>query len=1568
MIQLLEELERNNISIALNGDELELRFDGSIDPALVERLREHKSRIISFLKKYPAQQRHNHIERAPLSDGYPLSNAQKRLWILCRDEAHSVAYNLANSIVLDGDYDLDLFARAVDAVIARHEILRTVFREDETGAVRQYIREGKDGRFVITHKEYGASGMMQARAYMDADMKQAFDLATGPLIRAALLRLGKEQVIFYYNIHHIISDGWSMEVLGRDVMAFYTAYKEGRETTLPELRIQYRDYALWQLKRLEEDHSEDRAYWRQTLSGTLPRLDYPADTPRPLRKTYSGHNLETTLPASLTAGLNGFCREEGGSLFMVLLALWKVLSFRYTAQPDIVTGAAIAGRDHEDLEDQIGFYVNTLVMRCQPDPGESFRSFFQQVKQQTLAAFAHQSYPFDQIVEELGLQYEQGRSALFDVMFVLQNETDKTAYTTAAIAADTLIRDGGSAPAMFDITINFQEYGDSLFFQLNYNTDVYAEQTMRKLMQHYRQLATAILADPGACISHLDYMSDEEQAQLLYDFNDTKTDYPADADLVSLFREQVRLQGDRTAVVSGATSITYAGLEQQSDALAAYLQTQYGVAPGQFIGIRLGRGHELPVALLAVLKCGCAYVPIDPAYPEQRIRFMEQDSGCHITIDPELMRAFGQQDAVQLAGWYRQVPVLPTDLAYLMYTSGSTGLPKGVMVAHRSIIRLVCNTHYYRFDQDAVLLATGSFSFDAATFEFWGPLLHGGQLVLCPREVLLDTALLAAELLDRGVNVMWFTSGWLNQLVDTDITLFAPLHTVLAGGDRLSPVHIGKLRQAWPELRIINGYGPTENTTFSLAYTIKENYTDIPLGYPISNSTAYVLDAAQRLVPVGVPGEICLGGDGLALGYYNQPLLTAKQFIENPFHAGERLYRTGDLGKWDSQGRLLFLGRLDHQVKIRGHRIEPGEIEAQLLAQEGVHNGVAVIRELDGEPVIVVYFEASASVTPRSLHDALRLCLPDYMLPGYYVPLSRVPLTANGKVDRDALPAVAKEHALTEDYIAPRTDLETQVVQLWQEILGKSRVGLNDDFFASGGHSLKAMRLLGAYQQAFTKKLKMQDLFVHVTPQAHVHLLLAAEHTTEAFIPLTETAELYPLSPAQRRLWIVSQSAIQSAAYNMPSVLYLTAALDIDLFRQAIGHVIARHEILRTVFVSDAAGNVMQRILPAGAMDIPLEYLDFRQAQQPEAAALAFVEADAYDVFDLEQGPLLRLWLLRYSDTGYVFYYNMHHIISDGTSMQLLAAEVNTCYEAYQLRIEPRLPVLAIQYKDYSAWQLNRIAAGAYTTSEAYWLQQFSKPVPELHLSVAGGRPAFSATNAGQSLRFALSSGNFHKLQAYTQRTQTTFYMNFLSLVAILLYRYSYQEDLVVGSSVSGRSREELKHQIGLYVNTVAIRIGVQKEYSYATLLGQVKQQVLDAELHKEYPFDLLVQQLRAQNGMQLAGLFKIMLIVNHYDEEVAETASDDRHSEQAKHKFDLSFYFNVYRNKVTVEINYDALIFEADTINVMADELKTLIDLVLEADAISVGTSCQKIRKEAWQEEQVTFAEKLNHAIDEDF
>ncbi|NIG57755.1 non-ribosomal peptide synthetase, partial [Chitinophaga sp. Cy-1792] len=1050
----------------------------------------------------------------------------------------------------------------------------------------------------------------------------------------------------------------------------------------------------------------------------------------------------------------------------------------------------------------------------------SYLQLLEQVRQVTMSAYEHQSYPFDELVDALPLKRDMSRSPLFDVMVVLQ-ETDINALIAQSSGALQIkpYEEAINPVSKFDLNFIFEPQQDGLQLSIEYNSDLFHADTIARIATHLDQLLAAIVAHPAIAIQQLDYLGNEERTAILYDFNNTTIAYPSDKTITALFAAQAAKTPEKTALVFESLSLTYHELDVLSNQLAHYLQEQYHLGPDDLVGVMLERSEWLMVAVLGVLKSGGAYVPIDPDYPQERIDYVLEDTSCKVLIDVAVLSRF---KSVQPA--YDTTPVStvnqPQDLAYVMYTSGSTGKPKGVMVTHQNVVRLVTEQNYISLTGDEILLSTGALSFDATTFEYWSMLLHGGKLVLCSQDALLDEQQLAGLITEHGVDVMWFTSGWLNQLVDKDIKVFEGLGTVITGGDKLSPLHIHTLQQYYPSLRIINGYGPTENTTFSLTYHIGnagQTLSDIPVGRPIHHSTAYILDAAGQLCPIGVPGEIVVGGDGIARGYLNNAELTAARFISDPFQPGRRLYRTGDIGRWLPDGNIAFLGRKDDQVKIRGYRIEPGEITHALQSHPDVDAAIVVVRTTSqGEKELVAYLTSAQSLHSTVLRSWLDQLLPAHMIPAYFVQLDSFPLNANGKVDRRQLPA-PEDFGLSSGttYIPARNNIEAQLIAIWEQVLGRTPVGVKDNFFDLGGHSLKATRLGSLIHKAFDVKLPLKELFSNSILEQQGGLIAASRKTIFSQIAAAPEQASYPLSSSQRRLWVLSQFEEGSVAYNMPGVYTLTGALDIARLEAAFKTLIARHEILRTVFKEEESG-VQQYILAA---------IDFK------IAALTDISTFCYIPFDLSAGPLLRAAVGEVSAGEWVFVYVMHHIISDGWSMGVLIKELLHIYHD-----NSPLPVLPLQYKDYAVWQ----QSGSDTMSQAYWLEQFSGELPVLELPADKPRPAVKTYHGGLVQKQLALTG----LQALLQSTGSTLFMGLVAAVNALLYRYSGQEDIILGSPVAGREHADLEGQIGFYVNTLALRTRFSGSNNYLQLLEQVRQVTMSAYEHQSYPFDELVDAL----------------------------------------------------------------------------------------------------------------------------
>jgi amino acid adenylation domain-containing protein len=1275
------------------------------------------------------------------------------------------------------------------------------------------------------------------------------------------------------------------------------------------------------------------------LSGEINALDLPGGKMRPKLKTTNGEALVTYLSKETTLGLKTYTLENGGSLFMGLLAVWNILMFRYTTHKNIVIGTPVSGREHHDLEDQIGFYVNTLALRNDIDPHESFNSFFGKVKNNTLKSYQHQMYPFDRLVEDLNLQRDTSRNPIFDIMLTLQNVNGSQEIEELNPSEFVTIKQISTNKINFDIEVTFKEVGSYLSFQLNYNTDIYDRALAEELMTHYRQLLTQVLETPKEKIGYIDYLSKDEENTLISVFNDTCVDYPKHSSLAELFEKQVLSTPNNTAIRFGEVSLSYQALNEISNQFGNYLLDNYAIEPDDLIGVKLDRSDWLIISNLAVLKSGGAYVPIDPSYPQERIDYIENDTRCKVCIDFNELAKFNASRA-NCSKENIRAKVDGRNLAYILYTSGSTGKPKGVMIEQRSVTRLVKNTNYHSFSSQDHFLQVGAIGFDSTTFEFWGALLNGGSLTLCDSKVLLDPKLLKQEIIDNGINIALFATGWANQLIEFNIDVFDSLKTIVIGGDKMSSIHTALLKKTYPELVIVNAYGPTENATISTCYIVKEipNSSDkIPIGVPISNSHVYLLDEMERLVPIGVVGEICLGGDGLARGYLNRPDLTDEKFITHPFIEGERLYKTGDLGRWLADGNMEFLGRKDDQVKIRGYRIELGEIEYALMSSPEIDQAVVLAKPNDrGEKELVAYVVSEVEQNSTNLREFLKEQLPDYMLPSYYVQLPLLPLNSNGKVDRKSLPSpegLGLESGV--EYVAPRTDLEKQLVTIWEVVLQREKIGVEDDFFFLGGHSLKAVRLINEYQRALSVKLSLKELFLHTTIRSHGTLIESSKSTEFVQIASVSEQRNYPISDAQRRLWVLSQFEEGSVAYNMPGSIYLNEEINIENFKKAVYATIGRHEILRTIFKEDESGDIKQWVLKANELNFEIDYYDYRSDKT--GSLDSFMTQDAYQAFDLEKGPLLRAALLQLEDSGYVFYYNMHHIISDGWSMEVLSKDIVAFYNAYQSNETPNLAPLRIQYKDYSVWQLNQYKEENFQLHRSYWLEKLSGELPIIDLPRVKKRPRVKTYN-GHTLSAQIDQNVTNKLKHYIQEKGGSLFMGLLGAWNVLMYRYTAQEDIIVGTPVAGREHPDLETQIGFYVNTLALRNSIHPTDSFDVFYQRLKQNTLENYSNQMYPFDRLVEDINLRIDTSRSAVFDTMISLqnleglNENEPLKSEQSSLIKDSGKAIAKFDLDITFTEFSDGLLVDVVYNLDVYERDMIKDLITHFKQLLTNLLDS------------------------------------
>jgi amino acid adenylation domain-containing protein len=1050
------------------------------------------------------------ISPYPRQGNVPLSFAQQRLWFLDQLISGSAVYNISEVLRLKGSLDAAALEWSLNEIVKRHESLRTTFSSSE-GQPFQVIAAEANFKLPIVNLEQLADSRREQQMQQLAleESKKPFDLARDLMIRGVLIRLQANEHVLIVTMHHIVSDAWSLGVFYQELAQLYEARIASRPAELPQLTVQYADYALWQRESLQGKLLDDQLlYWKKQLAGAPDLLELPTDKQRPAAQSFRGGAVAMNLPPALNKAIKQLSRKEGATVFMTLLAAFKTLLHRYTGQSDIVVGSPIAGRTQIETEALIGFFVNTLVLRNQLAGNPTFRELLQRVRKVTLDAYAHQDLPFEKLVMELKPERSSSHSPLFQVMFVLQNAPAFQVNLSQVSATPIQI---DNETAKFDLIFSVTDAGEEFQAGVEYSLDIFEPATISRMLAHFRILLEGICANPDARLSELPLLSESERHTVLVEWNETATNYPRHATIHELFERQAELTPDAPALIFNANRITYGELNVRANQVAQALR-RLGAGPGSLVGVSMERSVEMIVSLLGILKAGGAYVSLDPTYPAERLALMIEDVQPAVLLAqkkfyPAIATRGGSGVKVlcvddPAAGWQAESSANvsnqngPEDLAYVSFTSGSTGRPKGVCVPHRAVVRLVRDTNYVSFSATDVFLQLAPISFDASTLEIWGPLLNGARLVIYPPETPALSEL--ADAIDRhGVTTLWLTSGLFQQMVEQQLERLQNVKQLLAGGDVLPTAHVRKALEGLPNCRLINGYGPTENTTFTCCHAITLDslrHRSIPIGKPIANTQVYILDEHGQPTPPGIPGELYAGGDGLARGYLKREQLTAEKFVPNPCStdAGARLYKTGDLARWLPGGEVEFLGRLDGQVKIRGFRVEPAEIETILGSHPKVRECIVTVdTSTHAGKRLVSYFVAETDqlITGDELREFLRAKLPDYMVPAFFVPLSKLPLNANGKVDRKALPPPEESLKADRNGVAPRDEIETELTALWQRVLGVNPISVRSNFFELGGHSLLAVQLVAQIERAFGRKVTVAALFQAPTVEQLAGLL-----------------------------------------------------------------------------------------------------------------------------------------------------------------------------------------------------------------------------------------------------------------------------------------------------------------------------------------------------------------------------------------------------------------------------------------------------------------------------------------------
>jgi amino acid adenylation domain-containing protein len=1505
-------------------------------------------------------------------DGSPLppSFGQQRLWFVDRMEPGSAAYNSPHPLRLRGRFDPAVLARALAELARRHETLRTVFA-DIDGEPVQVVRA--PGPVPLPCADLsGLSATERERELarlVEEEAARPFDLETGPLLRAGLVALAEDDHALLLDVHHAVADGWSFGVLYRELSALYGAFAAGQASPLPELPVQYADFAVWQRAWLTGDVLERQlAWWRERLADAPPLLELPTDRPRAAGRSRRAAAEAFSLAPSTLRALRGLAREEGATLYMVLLAGWQATLARWSDQDDVVVGSPVAGRTRTETEGLVGFFVNTLALRTDLGGTPTFRALLARVRETTLGAYAHQDLPFERLVETLGIERSLAHAPLVQVVLALQNVERVRLRLGDAVGEPIPL---AQEDAKFDLTLALAERDGALAGMASYAEALWDAATVRRLLAHFARFLEAVAADPAARAADVELLTPAERAQLVGEWSATGTPDPAPRCIHVRFAEQAERRPNAVALVFGRETVTYGELHRRSDALARRLAA-LGVGPDVRVGICLPRSPEMVVGLLGILKAGGAYVPLDPQYPAERLAFMLADADAPVLLTqaglaerfsgyggvvlgvetplppaPSPARGEGEngdtsaQEALPHS-WGRVASLSepgggpsPEALAYVIYTSGSTGEPKGTEVPHRAIPGFFEGADYVRFDEEQVLLQHSSTSWDALTLELWPALLTGGRCVLYPEQT-ADPEELGRQVREHGVTTLWLTAAYFNLVVDSFPGVLEGVRQVMVGGEAVSVPHVRRALELYPELRLVNGYGPSECTVFASAYPVPHGFAaaTVPIGRPVGDRRVYLLDRGLNPVPVGVPGELYVGGPSVARGYLNRPVLTAERFVPDPFSGepGARMYRSGDRVRWRADGLLEFVGRTDFQVKVRGFRVEPGEVEGVLASHPAVREAAVVVRGTGGDRRLVGYVtaETAGGVTAAELRSHLVGRLPEYMVPAALVVLDAMPLTAHGKTDRRALPEPGPA-AEADGFVPPRTPTEEVLAGTWAAVLGIERVGAHDDFFALGGHSLLATRVVSRVRGAFGVELPLRALFEAPSLAglaARVDALLreGAALPLPPVVPVPREGEL-PLSFAQQRLWFVQQLDPDSSAYNVRTALRIRGPLDVPALERALSEVVRRHETLRTRF-PEREGRPEQVIdapVPVRAARVELAGLAAGDRERALAGALA---SEGARPFDLARGPLLRALLARLGGEDHALLLTVHHVVFDGWSAGVLFRELSALYEAYASGAPSPLPEPPVQYADFAVWQRARLSDEALEGQLDWWTGRLAGAPPLLELPT--DRPRSPAADAREEEhRFTIPAATVEGLRGLAGAEGGTLFMAVLAGFAALLGRYAGQDDVVVGTPIAGRTRAETEGLIGFFVNTLALRTDLGGAPSFRVLLARVREATLGAYQHQDLPFERLVEALGIERSLAHNPLFQVSFALQNVevDEPRLGAASAERIPVGKRAaQFDLSLALVERGGALAGSLGYRSALWDAATAERMAAHLCRLL------------------------------------------
>ncbi|WP_122764595.1 non-ribosomal peptide synthetase [Pseudomonas viridiflava] len=1467
-------------------------------------------------------------------DELPQSLAQNRLWITWQLDPQSSAYTIPGGLRLRGELDEDAVRLSFQHLIQRHEALRTRFYERNGQAFQRVEANVAFDLQVIDLSDLPAAEReTRAQQIREDEARTQFDLEKGPLLWVTLVRLDDEDHQLLVTLHHIIADGWSLNILIDEFSRLYAAASQGQSLELPALALQYADYGSWQRQWLAEGEGQRQlAYWKNQLGDEHPTLSLATDHPRSAQHIRSASRHSVRLSVGLSEAIRQTAQANESTPFMLLLAAFQTLLYRYSGQRDIRIGVPNANRPRQETQGLIGFFINTLVLRAELDGRLPFNQLLAATRETALGAQAHQDLPFEQLLEAFPQAREQG---LFQVMFNHQQRDLSALRRLPGMLADEL--PWHSREAKFDLQLHTEEDRNGrLSLAFDYADEVFEGATIQRLAEHFINLLHAICEQPQQALGDLRLLQADEQQPW-----SQAPCAPAQQWLPELLNQQT---SDNTALVWQDGSLTFAQLHAQANRLAHYLRDK-GVGPDVCVAIAAERSPQLLIGLLAIIKAGGAYVPLDPDYPAERLAYMLKDSGVQLLLTQtavleKLPSADGvcviAMDSLHLESWPTQAPGLHLhgdNLAYVIYTSGSTGQPKGVGNTHGALAeRLQWMQATYQLNDTDVLMQKAPISFDVSVWECFWPLITGCRLVLAGPGEHRDPHRIAQLVQEHGVTTLHFVPPLLQLFIDEPLVPeCTSLRRLFSGGEALPAELRNRVLAQLPAVQLHNRYGPTE-TAINVTHwhCTAEDGERSPIGRPLGNVICRVLDDHLNLLPAGVPGELCVGGIGLARGYLGRAGLTAERFIADPLgEAGARLYRTGDRVRWNADGVLEYLGRLDQQVKLRGFRVEPEEIEARLLALDGIAQAVVLVRNA----TLIGYYTASRALDEQDVKAALAAELPEYMVPAQLMRLDAMPLSPSGKLDRRALPEPVWQ---TREHIEPETPLQQQIAAIWREVLGLPQIGLRDDFFALGGHSLLATQIISRTRQACDVELPLRTLFEASELGAfaeQVGLIQASgQRNQQTAIAKVDRSQPVPLSYSQQRMWFLWQMEPDSPAYNVGGMARLRGVLDVGRFEAALQALIMRHETLRTTFPS-VDGVAYQKVSPQTGVRMDWQDISALNETEREQRLQQLADHEAHTPFNLETGPLLRACLVKAGEQEHYLVLTLHHIVTEGWAMDIFARELSALYEAFiDERLSPLSP-LPVQYLDYSVWQRQWLESGERQRQLDYWTAQLGTEHPLLELPGDRPRPPVQS-HQGELYRFDLSDALAARVRAFNAERGLTLFMTMTATLAVLLYRYSGQTDLRIGAPVANRIRPESEGLIGAFLNTQVLRCQLNGQMNVGELFEQVRHTVIEGQSHQDLPFDHLVEALQPPRSAAYNPLFQVMCNVQRWEfqqsRQLAGMTVEYLANDARATKFDLNLEVTDLDHRLGCCLTYSTDLFDEPRIARMAEHWRNLLEALI--------------------------------------